>query len=89
MFPGVHQGPRCQLGRAADGVTVMDPALVGVLVDGSRVATQAADPRPRAASTAAAPSRPANSRRRSTAGRAECAAPGLPGDPVTVCGCGR
>ena len=76
-------------GRPVAGVTVIDWALVGVLVDRSIVVRQAAVPRPRAASTAVAPSTPAIRRLRSGTGRAAWAAPLVPGGPVTLWESGR
>ncbi len=95
MFPdvqqglpgGVRQGPFA--GRPVDGVTVMDWALVGVLVDRSSVVRQAAIPRPSTASAAAPPSTPAIRRLGSGTGRAAWAAPRLLGGPVTLWASGR
>lgn len=99
MFPGVQQGRSVGVrqgpgggpfaGRSVDGVTVIDWALVGVLVDWSSVVRQAAVPRPRTASAAVAPSTTAIRRLGSGTGRAAWAAPRVPGGPVTLWASGR
>jgi hypothetical protein len=99
VFPGVQQGLSVGVrqgpgggpfaGRPVDGVTVIDWALVGVLVDRSSVVRQAAIPRPRTASAAAAPSTPAIRRLGSGTGRAAWAAPRNLGGPVTLWAGGR